>query len=205
MCAWQRGTIVYVGFRYLTSRLLKLLYSAANLCIIRGQQISIQKPFLINGLLHCQNDGAITIGENILINSGIDHNPIGGDSGTWLCTKATGSIVIGNSVRISNSTVFSALSVVIKDNVFIGGSCKIYDTDFHPLIPQLRLSKETSNDGTSREVYIGANSFIGAHSIILKGSSIGDSSVIGAGSVVSGTIPPAEIWAGNPARFLKKL
>lgn len=46
---------------------------------------------------------------------------------------------------------------------------------------------------------------MGAYCIILKGVTIGDNSVIGAGSVVTRDVPANEVWAGNPARFMKKL
>lgn len=34
---------------------------------------------------------------------------------------------------------------------------------------------------------------------------IGDGAVIGAGSIVNRDIPAGEIWAGNPARFIRKV
>ena len=47
--------------------------------------------------------------------------------------------------------------------------------------------------------------FIGGGSIILKGVTIGERAVVGAGTVVTKDIPAGEIWAGNPARFIRKL
>ena len=40
---------------------------------------------------------------------------------------------------------------------------------------------------------------------MLKGSKIGKNSIIGAGSVVNGEVPENVIFAGNPAREVKKL
>lgn len=54
-------------------------------------------------------------------------------------------------------------------------------------------------------VTIGKRVFIGMNTLIVNAVEIGDNAVIGAGSVVNRDIPPNEIWAGNPARFIKKI
>ena len=36
------------------------------------------------------------------------------------------------------------------------------------------------------------------------GVTIGDGAVVGAGSIVTKDVGPYEIWAGNPARFIRK-
>jgi len=55
-------------------------------------------------------------------------------------------------------------------------------------------------------VSIGDNVFIGANSVLLRGVSVGSYAVIGAGSVVKvGTeIGNYELWAGNPAKLIKR-
>ena len=58
---------------------------------------------------------------------------------------------------------------------------------------------------TQKITKIGNNVFIGMNSIILMGSEIGDNVIIGAGSVVSGKIDSDSIYAGNPAKKIKKL
>ena len=70
------------------------------------------------------------------------------------------------------------------------------------------MRREFNVDMTQKKmanVTIEHDAFIGAGSIILKGVTIGACSVIGAGSVVTKNIPPNEIWAGNPAKFIRKL
>jgi len=95
-------------------------------------------------------------------------------------------------------------NITIGNHVMIGGGTCIYDTDFHPLSVAERNANE--NGSTQKAaVVIGNNVFIGANSTVLKGVQIGDGAVIGACSVVTKSIPPGEIWAGNPARFIKKM
>lgn len=51
---------------------------------------------------------------------------------------------------------------------------------------------------------IGNDVWIGSDVLLLEGHTIGDGAIIGAGSVVTKDIPPYEIWAGAPARFIRK-
>lgn len=54
------------------------------------------------------------------------------------------------------------------------------------------------------QIRIGKKAYLGCNTIICKPVSIGADAIIGAGSVVTKDIPPGEVWAGNPARFIRK-
>ena len=53
-------------------------------------------------------------------------------------------------------------------------------------------------------VTIGKRVFIGINTIIANSIIIGDGALIGAGSIVTKDIPTKEVWAGNPAHFIKQ-
>lgn len=52
-------------------------------------------------------------------------------------------------------------------------------------------------------IEIGEHAFIGTDAIITGNVRIGRSAIIGAGSVVTHNVGDYEIWAGNPARYIK--
>ena len=156
------------------------------------------------GNIFIRGKGKIIIGNNVTITSCRETNPIGGDIKSILYAKDKSVIVIGNNCGISNSAIVALEKVVIEDDVMIGGSCKIYDNDFHPIYYEERMQNPIGNVKSS-PVLIKKGAFIGAGSIILKGVIVGEKSVVGAGSVVTKNIPDEEVWAGNPARFIKKL
>lgn len=58
---------------------------------------------------------------------------------------------------------------------------------------------------TKGKITIGEHAFLGARTIIVNSVTIGEHSVVGAGSVVTKDIPSYQIWAGNPAKFLRKI
>ena len=51
---------------------------------------------------------------------------------------------------------------------------------------------------------IGNDVWIGNRVMVKAGVTIGDGAVVGMGSVVTKDIGPYEIWAGNPARMIRK-
>lgn len=178
-----------------------------NLLIFRLKHVDCQADLAgINGVLKIAGHGRIVIGAGTRMNSGPRANPIGGDTVLTLVCRQGGTIEIGPDCGLSNCAIVADERVTIGPEVMIGGGVKIYDTDFHNIDPALRREERAGTyHGTARPVEIGRNAFVGAHSIILKGVTIGENSVVGAGSVVSRDIPANEIWAGNPASFLRKV
>ncbi|MDB5157650.1 MAG: transferase hexapeptide repeat containing protein [Mucilaginibacter sp.] len=131
-------------------------------------------------------------------------NPIGRSHKCVFVIGPKGVLTIGDNVGISFTAINCQKHILIKDNVVIGGGCCIYDSDFHPLDVGKRNSKDQDSIKIA-EVIIEENVFIGANSTILKGVTIGMNSIIGACSVITKNIPTGEIWAGNPAVFIRKI
>lgn len=112
-------------------------------------------------------------------------------------------LIFNGKVGMSNTVIVATKRVEIGDNVMIGGGVTIVDCDFHSNSYNDWFTEKDEKNMISKPVYIGNNVFIGMHSIILKGVHIGNGSVVGAGSVVTRDIPDNQIWAGNPAKFVK--
>lgn len=55
------------------------------------------------------------------------------------------------------------------------------------------------------KVYIKKGAYIGMNALIVKSVTIGEHAIVGAGSVVTKDIPAYQVWAGNPARFIKEI
>lgn len=149
--------------------------------------------------------GKCYIGKNFIMNNGIKGNPIGCYQKCTIFVDREGELVIGDNVGISQTALICIKKITIENCVKIGGGVCIYDTDFHSLDPILRNSAEDIKFRKTKAILIKENAFIGAHSIILKGVTIGKNSIVGAGSVVTKSIPDNQIWAGNPARFIKNI
>ena len=175
-----------------------------NWCLLTKNRVKRGKKLKIKGRLCCVSNSkdGIVIGDQVKINSGLKCNPIGGSIRTVLFAKGSGKIRIGSRTGISNACLFACESITVGEDVLIGGDVRIYDNDFHWIEAEKRIH---TLGGLTAPVVIEDRAFIGAGSFILKGVTIGKESVIGAGSVVTRSVPAGEIWAGNPARFIRKV
>jgi acetyltransferase-like isoleucine patch superfamily enzyme len=148
----------------------------------------------------------VSIGRKFMMNNGILNNKIGRQQPCFFVVVKKGELTIGENVGISATAIVCWNKIEIGDNVRIGGGTVIYDTDFHSLDFRDRIPlPEIQDNVKTSPVLIEQNVFIGAHCTILKGVTIGQNSIIGACSVVAKNIPANQIWAGNPARFIKNL
>lgn len=180
-----------------------------NLCcklILKGNNVR-HHSFRSNGIPYIMvaMGGSFSIGKNFAMNNGIKANPIGCYDRCTFFVDRGAVLKIGNNVGISQSAIVCQEEITIGNNVKIGGGVKIYDTDFHSLDASLRTSGEDFLHRKKVPVIIRDNAFIGAFSIILKGVTIGENSIIGAGSVVTRSVPDNQIWAGNPAKFIRNI
>jgi acetyltransferase-like isoleucine patch superfamily enzyme len=111
--------------------------------------------------------------------------------------------VIGSDCKISSHT-FVCEGVHIADKVFVGHGVTFVN-DLYPEAVRADGTMQTDADWEVVPTYVEEKASIGSNSTILCGITIGQNAIIGAGSVVTKDVPSNQIWAGNPARFLRKM
>jgi acetyltransferase-like isoleucine patch superfamily enzyme len=124
----------------------------------------------------------------------------------------------GGTIEIGDRTSIQDRSIIIGD-VKIGRSCLISlnvlmssGRHNYNLRPEwyikdqdlLAIEDKELQKKQSRPIIIEDDCWIGFNSVIMPGITIGKGSVIGANSVVTKNVPPFTVFAGNPAKFLKK-
>jgi acetyltransferase-like isoleucine patch superfamily enzyme len=149
----------------------------------------IHRPTWLYGTRH------VAVGAGVLVMPGV-----------WLAVERVAwdapepVLRIGDRVGIrAHCTLSAAASVVLEDDVVLGGSVTVVDSD------------HTWRDGRPNVLYnpveaepirIGRGTWVGDHTTILRGSRIGELCVIGANSVVRGEIPDRSVAVGSPARVI---
>lgn len=71
------------------------------------------------------------------------------------------------------------------------------------LLTHFRETKKKQH--TRGKIVIKRGAYIGCNTIICKPVTIGENAVVGAGSIVTKNIPANQVWAGNPARYIKDI
>jgi len=110
---------------------------------------------------------------------------------------------IGKFCKISSHT-FICEGVRIEDRVFIGHNVT-FTNDLFPRATNRERKLCDECDWQVVPTVVQENASIGSGATVLCGITIGKNAMIGAGSVVIADVPADEIWAGNPARFIRRL
>ncbi|WP_204281932.1 acyltransferase [Pontibacter burrus] len=155
--------------------------------------------------VHVSLDAICIFGKRLTMNNGVIFSNSGGNGKCRIEVRQGAVLLIGEDVGMSDVTITCHNKITIGNNVLLGVGAQIRDTDNHSLNPQDWINGKDWENKKTAPIIIGNNVFIGAYSHILKGVSIGNNSVVGAGSVVTKNIPAREIWAGNPAKYIKKM
>jgi acetyltransferase-like isoleucine patch superfamily enzyme len=110
---------------------------------------------------------------------------------------------VGIDCKISSHT-FVCEGVKIGNRVFIGHNVTFIN-DLYPRATNPDGSLQTAADWKLVETRIEDGASLGSSVTVLAGVTIGAGAIVGAGSVVTKSVGPGEIWAGNPARYMRKV
>lgn len=83
--------------------------------------------------------------------------------------------------------------IIIEENVRLTSGVKIVTHFMNPNEKRYDRGK----------VHICKGAYLGMNVLVVKPVKIGENAIIGAGSVVTKDIPANQVYAGNPARFIK--
>jgi acetyltransferase-like isoleucine patch superfamily enzyme len=133
------------------------------------------------------------------------------------------NISLHDNIYVGHNTILKGYyknEIIIRSNTWIGQDCFLhgaggieigYQVGIGPKVSILTsqhsiVSQETAVMSAPLEfspVILEDGCDIGVGSIILPGVQIGKWAIIGAGSVVTKNVPSGQIWAGNPAKFIR--
>ena len=114
---------------------------------------------------------------------------------------------IGNNSFVSDTNIGNFTS--ISTDCYIGGTSHPVDwvstsPVFHKWSNIMKKNFAHHEFEIFKRTTIGNDVWIGNRVMIKAGVTIGDGAVIGMGSIVTKDVGPYEVWAGNPARCIRK-
>ena len=153
---------------------------------------------------YCRIAPDVLIGANVKISAFVNLYgcSVGDNTRIGAFVEIQKGAAIGKNCKISSHT-FICEGVTVQDNVFIGHNVTFIN-DKYPRATRADGSLQTEEDWSVVPTLVESGASIGSSVSVLCGVTIGTGAMVGAGSVVTKDIPPSEIWAGNPARFVRK-
>lgn len=151
-------------------------------------------------IIHKHRNARIILGKGIVLVSNSKYNSAGINHPVILAAiRENAELRIHGAFGASGSAIVAMNSIEIEEGVGLGANSHVYDTDFHP------IGWLKNNVIKTSPVKICKNVWVAANCLILKGVTLENNCVIGAGSIVTKSVEANTIYAGNPARFIKKL
>jgi acetyltransferase-like isoleucine patch superfamily enzyme len=153
---------------------------------------------------YCRIADDVVLGKDVQIHAFVNLYGCSVGDGTRLGTfvEIQKGADIGRNCKISSHT-FICEGVSIGDGVFVGHGVMFTNTIL-PRATNATGGLQTEADWDMVKTRIEDNVSIGSGAVILCGITLGKDCVIGAGAVVTKSVPPGEIWVGNPAKLLRR-
>lgn len=98
---------------------------------------------------------------------------------------------VGEDVTFDTNYPFD---ITIEEGVRLTSGVKIVTHFLNPIKGRYDRGK----------VIIKKRAYLGMNVLVVKPVTIGEDAIVGAGSIVTKDIPSKEVWAGNPARFIRR-
>jgi acetyltransferase-like isoleucine patch superfamily enzyme len=112
-------------------------------------------------------------------------------------------VILGENVDLQNSFLNTVCgTITFGDNAFCGQNC-MFITGTHDYA-QMGAGRRVHSD-SGNDIRIGRGVWICSGAIVLAGVKIADHAVIAAGAVVASDCPESAIYAGVPARMVRKI
>ncbi|MCK7228293.1 acyltransferase [Enterobacter asburiae] len=154
-----------------------------------GENVLISKKTSI------YNAAGITIGNNVRIDD------------FCILSAGVGGIIIGNNIHIGvYSSIIGSGKVELHDFSNISSKVAIYSSndDYSGDFMTNPMVSSDFTNVTHRDVVIGKHVIIGSGSVVLPGVTLGEGVAIGALSLVKSDCKAFFIYAGSPAKCIKK-
>lgn len=142
-------------------------------------------------------DDVVIRGHDVLLGDDLFHSS-GLHAGGGGAHHPEADLTIGDRCTIHDNDINLAKPVVLGDDVGLSNGVAIVTHGFW-------LSALDGYPAKHAGVTIEDGAILGLRAIVLMGAHIGARSVVGAGGVVTGRLEPDAVYAGNPAKLVRRI